>query len=321
VSPDLIGWVVFHAIVGVMLALDLGVFNRRAHVIHVREALGWSAVWIALSLAFNAGIWAWKGHVAAAELFAGYLLEKSLSVDNIFVMLMIFTYFQVPRQYQHKILYWGILGALVMRAGLIALGTTLIHRFHWVLYVFGALLLWGAWRMARQGEAEIRPERNPVVRLFKRVMPVSTSTEHGRFFVREGGRLAATPFFLCLLTIETADLAFAVDSIPAVFGVTQDPFIVYTSNIFAILGLRSLYFALAGTIHRFHYFRYGLAAVLAFVGIKLLVSGLYTIPIWVALGAVALFIGASILASIWFPPRPAVVDGVEVAADPPEKPD
>jgi tellurite resistance protein TerC len=317
----MIGWIVFHVIVVAMLALDLGVFNRRAHVIHVREALIWSGVWIALSLLFNAGIWVWKGPEPAAEFFAGYLLEKSLSVDNIFVMLMIFTYFQVPRQYQHKILYWGILGALVMRAALIALGTTLIHRFHWVLYLFGALLLWGAWRMARQGEAEIQPDRNPVVRLFKRVMPVSANTEHGRFFVREEGRLAATPFFLCLLTIETADLAFAVDSIPAIFGVSQDPFIVYTSNIFAILGLRSLYFALSGTIHRFYYFRYGLSAVLAFVGVKLLISSFYKIPIWVALGVVALLIGASIVASLRFPPKPAVVDGVEVPPDPPEKPD
>jgi tellurite resistance protein TerC len=317
----MIGWIVFHVIVVVMLALDLGVFNRRAHVIHVREALIWSAVWIALSLLFNVGIWVWKGPEPAAEFFAGYLLEKSLSVDNIFVMLMIFTYFQVPRQYQHKILYWGILGALVMRAGLIALGTTLIHRFHWVLYFFGVLLLWGAWRMARQGETEIQPDRNPVVRLFKRVMPVSANTEGGRFFVREGGRLAATPFFLCLLTIETADLAFAVDSIPAIFGVSEDPFIVYTSNIFAILGLRSLYFALSGTIHRFYYFRYGLAAVLAFVGVKLLISGFYKIPIWVALAVVALLIAASIVASLRFPPKPAVVDGVVVAPDPPEKPD
>jgi tellurite resistance protein TerC len=311
-SPEMIGWIGFHVFIFAMLALDLGVFNRKAHTIHVREALIWSGVWIGLSLLFGAGLWIWQGQEAAAQYLAGYLLEKSLSVDNIFVILMIFSYFAIPPQYQHKILFWGILGALAMRASLIFLGVALIHRFHAIIYVFGALLLWAAWRMGRHQEAEIEPDRNPVVRLFKRFMPVCADMSSGRFFVRPDGRLTATPLFLCLLTIETADLAFAVDSIPAIFGVSEDPFIIYTSNIFAILGLRSLYFALAGVIHRFHYFRYGLAAVLAFVGVKMLISEIYKVPVWAALAVVVACIGIAVAASIWFPPRTARVDSVAV---------
>ncbi|MFN3429751.1 MAG: TerC family protein, partial [Candidatus Sericytochromatia bacterium] len=273
----------------------------------------WSGVWIGLSLIFGAGLWVWQGQEAATQYLLGYLLEKSLSVDNIFVILMIFSYFAVPPQYQHKILFWGILGALVMRASLIFLGVALIHRFHAIIYFFGALLLWAAWRMGRHQEAEIDPDRNPVVRLFRQLMPITTEPAGGKFFVREHGKLAATPLFLCLLTIETADLAFAVDSIPAIFGVTEDPFIIYTSNIFAILGLRSLYFALAGVIHRFHYFRYGLAAVLAFVGVKMLISEFYKFPAWAALAVVVGCIGVAVAASLWFPPRTAIVDGVAVS--------
>ncbi|MNS25946.1 Inner membrane protein alx [compost metagenome] len=311
-SPEAIGWIGFHVFIFAMLALDLGVFNRKAHTIHVREALVWSGVWIGLSLLFGAGLWLWQGQEAATQYLAGYLLEKSLSVDNIFVILMIFSYFAIPPQYQHKILFWGILGALAMRASLIFLGVALIHRFHAIIYAFGALLLWAAWRMGRHQEAEIAPDRNPVVRLFKRFMPVCADVSSGKFFVRDAGRLIATPLFLCLLTIETADLAFALDSIPAIFGVSEDPFIIYTSNIFAILGLRSLYFALAGVIHRFHYFRYGLAAVLGFVGVKMLLSEIYKIPVWAALAVVVGCIGVSVAASVWFPPRTARVDSVAV---------
>jgi tellurite resistance protein TerC len=302
-----------------MLALDLGVFHRHAHEIKVKEALGWSAFWIMLALIFNAILYFWRGSEPALAFLAGYLLEKSLSVDNIFVFLMIFSYFGVAPVHQHRVLFWGILGALIMRAFFIAAGVTLIHQFHWVIYIFGALLVITGVKMALQkGDKEIHPENNPVLRLFKRLMPVTNHYVGGKFFLREAGRWVATPMFVVLLIVETTDVIFALDSIPAILGITQDPFIVYTSNVFAILGLRALYFALAGVMQLFHYLHYGLSFVLVFIGAKMLVSEFYKVPIGVALGVVASVLIISVIASLIFKPKEEVVaeeDKLEKTAD------
>ena len=296
-------WIAFNGFVLAMLALDLGVFHRTSHEVKLREALVWSAVWVALALAFNALIWSRYGQQRALEFLTGYLIEKSLSVDNIFVFVLIFTYFRVPAQYQHKVLFWGILGALLMRAAFIAAGVTLIQRFHWIIYVFGAFLVVTGIRMAVQQDKEIHPERNPVLRLAKRLMPVSTSYDGDRFFTMLGGRRAATPLFVTLLLVETTDLIFAVDSIPAILAITQDPFIVYTSNVFAILGLRSLYFALAGVVRMFHYLSIGLAGVLVFVGGKMLLVDVVKVPTALSLGVIAAILAVSVVASV-LRPRP-----------------
>ena len=298
-------WVVFNAFVLAMLAVDLFVFHKDAHEVSLKEAAGWSVVWIALALAFGAGVYVQMGRESGLEYLTGYLIEKALSVDNIFVFVLIFSYFQVPPKYQHRVLFWGILGALVMRGAMIAAGAYLIQQFHWIIYVFGAFLVFTGIRMATQTEHAIEPEANPVIRLVKRLIPV-TATYHGQdFFVREaiGGRVrrVATPLFVVLVLVETTDLIFAVDSIPAIFAITQDPFIVYTSNIFAILGLRALYFLLAGVIHQFHYLKLGLSAVLVFVGAKMLLADVYPIPVGVSLSVVALVLGASVGASLLWP--------------------
>jgi len=298
-------WIAFNGFVLAMLALDLGVFHRTSHEVKLREALVWSAVWVALALAFNALIWSRYGQQRALEFLTGYLIEKSLSVDNIFVFVLIFTYFQVPAKYQHKVLFWGILGALLMRAAFIAAGVTLIQRFHWIIYVFGAFLVVTGIRMAVQQDKEIHPERNPVLRLAKRLMPVTTSYDGDRFFTMQGGRRAATPLFVALLLVETTDLIFAVDSIPAILAITQDPFIVYTSNVFAILGLRSLYFALAGVVRMFHYLSIGLAGVLVFVGGKMLLVDVVKVPTALSLGVIAAILAVSVVASVLRPRPPA----------------
>ncbi len=303
-SQDILAWVAFNIFILVMLALDLGVFHRRQHVVGVREALLWSALWITLALVFNAGLYVFEGPEAALTFFTGYLLEKSLSVDNLFVFLLIFTYFGVPRLYQHKVLFWGILGALVMRAAMIAVGVTLIHHFHWILYVFGGFLVITGVRMAMQGDEEIHPDKNPLVRLFTRFFPVTTSYHEAKFFVRLDGRLLATPLLIVVLVVETTDVVFALDSIPAIFAVTTDPFIVYTSNIFAILGLRALYFALAGVMGFFHFLKYGLSFVLVFIGIKMIIADFYKIPVHWALIVVAALLLLSVLASLIWPPAP-----------------
>jgi tellurite resistance protein TerC len=298
-------WVGFNAFVLVLLALDLGVFHRSAHAVTAKEAAGWSAAWVALSLAFNAGLYFYLGRQPALEFLTGYLIEKALSVDNIFVFLLVFSYFRVPGKYQHRVLFWGVLGALLMRGAMIAAGAYLIARFHWVLYVFGAFLVVTAIRMATQDEHDIEPEANPVIRLVRRLVPV-TNVYHGQsFFVRDNARWVATPLFIVLVFIEVTDLVFAVDSIPAIFAVTQDPFLVYTSNVFAILGLRSLYFLLADVIGRFHFLKLGLAAVLAFVGLKMLAADFYKMPIGISLGVIALLLGASVAASWLFPKEAA----------------
>lgn len=321
--PDqILLWIGFNLFVLLMLALDLGVFHRKAHVVKTKEALLWSAVWIAMALLFNLGVYFWQGQKVALEFLTGYLIEKSLSVDNIFVFIMIFAYFGVPALYQHKVLFWGILGALVMRALFIASGVALIERFHWIIYVFGAFLILTGVKMAWQKDKEIHPEKNPLLRLFRRLMPVTDRYHGGAFFVKQAGGSFATPLFVVLLLVETTDLIFAVDSIPAILAITLDPFIVYTSNVFAILGLRSLYFALAGIMPLFHYLNYGLAAILAFVGAKMMLVDFYKIPIGISLGVVAAILLISVVASLLWPrPQAPVTLPPEVPQSKPETTD
>jgi len=292
-------WIGFNLFILALLALDLGVFHRKSHTVSLKEAGVWSAVWVGLSLAFAAGFYAFRGAEPALQFLTGYLIEKSLSVDNIFVFALIFGYFAVPAAYQHRVLYWGILGALVLRAAFIFAGSALLAQFHWVIYLFGAFLILTGIRMALHRDEEIHPERNPVLRLARRLLPVTADYRGDRLFVREGGRRLATPLFLVLLMIESTDLVFAVDSIPAIFAVTRDPFIVYTSNVFAILGLRSLYFLLAGVIGKFHYLKLGLSSVLVFVGMKMTLADLYKIPSLVSLAVIAAMLAAAVAASLW----------------------
>jgi len=300
-SHQILLWVSFNIFVLILLALDLGVFHRHSHAVRIKEALGWSALWILLAVLFNIVIYYWRGPAVALSFLTGYLIEKSLSVDNLFVFLMIFSYFKVAPLYQHKVLFWGIIGALVMRAFFIAAGVALINTFHWVIYVFGAFLIFIAVRIAFEKEKEIHPEKNPVLRLFRRFMPVTENYIEGNFFIKKNKKLYATPLFIVLLVIETTDVIFAVDSIPAILAITTDPFIVYTSNVFAILGLRALYFALAGIMELFHFLNIGLAIILAFVGVKMLLSKFYEIPVSVALGVVILTLVITIITSIIFP--------------------
>jgi tellurite resistance protein TerC len=296
-------WVGFNVFVLALLALDLGVLHRKSHAISVREALIWTGIWTLLALAFNVGIYVYRGTEAGLQFLTGFLIERALSMDNIFVFLLIFSYFRVPNAYQYKVLFWGILGALVMRAALIAAGITLIQQFSWVLYVFGAFLIFTGIKLITARDKEIHPERNPLLRLFRRVMPVSADYDEDRFFVKRAGRLFATPLFVVLLVVETTDLVFALDSIPAILGITTDPFIVYTSNVFAILGLRALYFAVAGLVRLFRYLDYGLSAVLVFIGIKMLVADFYHLPVAAALGVVASILMVAVLASVLVPDR------------------
>jgi tellurite resistance protein TerC len=287
-----------------MLVLDLGVFHRRAHTVKFREALAWSGAWIALAAIFAVVIFFWHGRTPALEFVTGYVIELSLSVDNLFVFLLIFRFFQVPAIHQHKVLFWGILGALIMRATFIAAGVSLIQRFHWIIYVFGAFLVYSGIKLFFQEEAEIHPEKNPVLRLFRRWVPVTKDYVGNKFFVRSAG-LYATPLFVVLLVVETTDLLFAVDSIPAILAITRDAFIVYTSNVFAILGLRSMYFALAGMMEMFRYLHYGLSLVLISVGAKMLLSHYFEIPTPVALAAVAGLLAISVIASMANPKKKA----------------
>ena len=304
-------FIAFNAGVLAVLAIDLGIFNKKAHAPTVKEAATWSAVWISLSLGF-AGVVYWQmGGQAALEFITGYLIEYSLSIDNIFVIVLIFSYFRIPDKYQHRVLFWGILGALVMRGGMIAAGAFLIERFHWIIYVFGAFLVFTGIRMATHDEGDIQPEANPLLRLVRRILPVTHDYRDQAFFVRESPKrgdpvtLMATPLFVVLILVETTDLIFAVDSIPAIFAVTRDPFLVYTSNVCAILGLRSLYFLLAGVIHKFHYLKLGLAVVLTFVGVKMLLGSVYEIPITVSLLIIAIVLTTAAVTSVIFPKNPA----------------
>ena len=293
-----LAWVAFNLFVVAMLALDLGVFHRKAHEISFKEAIGWSCFWITLALIFNAGIYYFRGEEAGTAFLAGYLIEKSLSVDNIFVFLMIFSYFKIPSIFQHKILFWGIIGALVMRAIFIFAGISLIKNFHWVIYLFGAFLIFTAIKMVRDHGQEIDLAKNRFLQAFRRIVPTLSVCDSGKFFVKQDGRTFATPLFAALVVVEISDVIFAVDSIPAILAISDDPFIVFTSNVFAILGLRSLYFAVAGFAQMFAYLHYGLAAILAFVGTKMLISDFYKVPIAAALGIVLLFLVISIVWSI-----------------------
>lgn len=303
-QTHLIPWILFTLFIVVMLAIDLGIFNRKDHEVKVKEALVWSGVWVGLALAFNAGLYFWKGQETAIQFFTGYVIEKSLSIDNIFIFLQVFAYFSVPAIYQHKILFWGVLGAIVMRAVFIVAGVALISKFHWIIFVFGAFLVFTGVKMVFAKNKEIHPEKNPLIRVLRRFMPVTNDYEGGKFLIRRNGIIMATPLMVVLLVIETTDVIFAVDSIPAILAVTTDPFIVFSSNLFAIMGLRSLFFALAGVVKRFHYIHYGLAAILVFVGVKMLVSDLYKLPSAAALAAVAAKLALSMIASVLWPRRP-----------------
>ncbi len=295
-TPSL--WVGFVGFVIAMLALDLGVFHRKAHVVRFKEALGWSIVWVSLALVFNAGVW-WKfGPDRGIEFLTGYLIEKSLSVDNIFVFVVIFSALQIPSLYQHRVLFWGILSALVMRAAMIFAGTAMLARFHWLIYVFGGFLILTGIKLFRDRNKEAHPENNALMRLVRRIIPSTSQLDGAHFFSRQNGRWLATPLLMALVLVEFTDVIFAVDSIPAIFAVTQDPFIVFTSNIFAILGLRSLFFLLADLVDKFRYLKVGLAAVLVFVGAKMTAVGVYKIPPLVSLAVVVALLGASIVASL-----------------------
>jgi tellurite resistance protein TerC len=308
-------WVGFNAFVFAMLAVDLFVFHKDAHEVRVREAAAWSSVWIALALIFGCGIYAFMGRDAGLEYFAGYLIEKALSVDNIFVFVLIFGFFRVPTPYQHRVLFWGILGALLMRGAMIGAGAYLIAQFHWVMYVFGAFLVVTGIKMASKFEHDIDPAANPVIRLVHWLVPVTPEYHGQKFFIRveRGGarRILATPLFVVLALVETTDLIFAVDSIPAIFAVTQDPFIVYSSNVFAILGLRALYFLVADVIHRFHYLKAGLSAVLVFVGAKMLMADVYRVPIGVSLAIIVGVLASAIAASLLWPNSAGASDAPE----------
>lgn len=301
-------WIAFNAVVLGVLALDLGVFNRHAHVVTIREALSWTTVWVTLSLVFNLIIFLWRGPEKGLEFLTGYLIEYSLSVDNIFVFVLLFSYFRVPAEYQHRVLFWGIIGALLMRGTMIGIGAALISRFQWILLLFGLFLIFTGIRLALRKEEseEVHPEGNLLVRIFRSFMPVTREMHGERFFVREAGRLYATPLFVVLLIVESTDLLFAVDSIPAIFGITTDPFIVYTSNVCAILGLRSLYFLLAGVMDKFHYLQLGLAVVLTFVGVKMVIPEVahyvfhteFKIPTSLSLGVIVLVLATAAVASL-----------------------
>ncbi len=293
-------WIAFNLFVLAMLALDLGVFRRRARAVTFRQSLAWSAVWIGLALSFAGLVFHFQGRAPALEFVTGYVIELSLSVDNLFIFLLIFRYFQVDEDHQHKVLLWGILGALVLRGLFIFAGVSLLERFHFLTYLFGALLVYSGFKLFRQGESEIHPEKNPVLRVFRKIMPVTKEFEGDKFFVRKAG-LCATPLFIVLLVVETTDVLFAVDSIPAILAITLNAFIVYTSNVFAILGLRSMYFALAGMLELFHYLHYGLAVILMFVGAKMLASGYYQISTLAALGFVGVVLAVSVGASMAYP--------------------
>lgn len=298
-SPEVLNWTLFIAFIIIMLLLDLGIFNKKQHEIKTKEALITSGVWILLALIFNVFVFYHFGHQAGIDFFTGYLLEKSLSVDNIFVFILIFTYFDIPKKYQHKILYWGIFGALIMRAILIILGAALITKFSWMVIVFGVFLIIAGLKMAFQKQDKVHPEKNPIVKFAKKIFPISSEYKNGDFFVRIKGKgLFASPLLLVLITVETSDLIFAFDSIPAILAITQDTFIVFTSNAFAILGLRALYFALSGFLDKFYYLKTGLSVVLVFIGMKMLVSPVLHITTVTSLIIILIIFTISISASL-----------------------
>ena len=300
---DIYVWGYFIAFIIAMLALDLGVFHKNTHEVKIKEALIWSAVWISLALIFNYGVYIFMGKVKALEFLTGYLIEKSLSIDNLFVFIMLFSFFNVNTKYQHKVLFWGILGALILRAIFIFAGVALISKFHWIIYIFGVFLVFTGIKMLFHKDEQIEPEKNPLVRLFKKFFPVTDNMHGGKFFVKINAKTFATPLFIVLLMVEFTDLIFAVDSIPAILAISNDTFIIFTSNVFAILGLRALYFALAGITKYFHFLKYGLSAILVFVGVKMVIVEIYKIPIVASLLTILGILLFSILLSIIFPQK------------------
>lgn len=296
-------WIGFIAFIILLLVIDLGVFHRKSHEVKIKEALIWTGVWILLALIFNYGVYLYMGKEKAVEFLAGYLIEKSLSIDNLFVFIMLFTFFDVKPQYQHKVLFWGIIGALIMRAIFIFSGVILISKFHWIIYIFGAFLVFTGIKMLVQKDEKVSPDKNPLVRLFKKLFPVSDTMHGDKFFVKINAKTVATPLFIVLLVVEFTDLIFAVDSIPAILAISNDSFIIFTSNVFAILGLRALYFALAGITKLFHYLKYALSAILVFVGIKMLIVDLYKIPVTYSLFAIVAMLLIAILFSYILPKK------------------
>jgi len=300
---DALAWSIFGAIVLVLLALDLGVFHRKAHEVKMKEALIWSAVWISVALLFNAGVYFAKGRELATQFLAGYLLEKSLSIDNLFVFLLIFNYFRLPARFQHEVLFWGIIGALIFRAVFIFCGLSLLHYFSWMIYVFGAILIWTGVKLALEKDKKVEPEKNIFVKIFRRFFPLTQDYCEGKFFVKLNGALFATPLIVILLVVESTDIVFAVDSIPAILAISRDAFIIYTSNVFAILGLRALYFALAQLMKLFHHLHYGLSLILVLIGVKMIISHFVHIPTVVTLGTILFVLTASVVASVLWPQK------------------
>jgi len=310
---DLYVWAGFIAFVILLLAMDLGVFHRKSHEVKIKEALIWSAVWISMALIFNYGVYVFMGKEKALEFLTGYLIEKSLSVDNLFVFIMLFTFFDVKPKYQNKVLFWGILGALILRAFFIFAGVALISKFHWIIYVFGAFLIFTGIKMLIQKDEKIAPDKNPLVRLFKKFFPVTDRMYEGNFFVKINAKTFATPLFVVLLVVEFTDLIFAVDSIPAILAISTDTFIIFTSNVFAILGLRALYFALAGINNYFHYLKYGLSAILVFVGVKMVIASFYKIPILYSLLSILSILIVSVILSLLFPQKEELISGKHIS--------
>jgi tellurite resistance protein TerC len=312
----LVFWIGFNLFVLAVLALDLGVFHKKSEAVTLKNALAWSAVWIALAVSFCVVVYFWHGKQASLEFLTGYLIEQSLSVDNLFVFLVLFQYFKVPAEYQHKVLFWGIIGALVMRLAFILAGVALINRFHWIIYIFGAFLVYTGFKMFRHDEVDIQPDQNIAVRAVTRFLPISRHYEDDKFFTKANGKIMGTLLLLVLVVVEVTDLVFAVDSIPAIFAVTRDTFIVYTSNVFAILGLRSMYFLLAGVVEKFRYLRTGLAIVLTFIGVKMLLGAVHlNIPILFSLGFVALVLLGSVALSLLIPSKPDTTMKVDLPPD------
>lgn len=301
--PPWLPWVLFNGFVLLMLAIDLGVFHRKQHEVKFDEALRWTIVCIVLALLFNVGIYFWKGKESALTFFTGYLIEQSLSVDNLFVFLLIFSYFKVPAKFQHGVLFWGIFTALVMRAVFIVAGIALLNRFHWIIYIFGALLIATGIKLFFEKDKEIHPEHNPVILFVQRLFPVKGGYESGKFLFKEHSRLYATPLFVVFWVLNITDLIFAIDSIPAILAISTDPFIVYTSNVFAILCLRSLYFVLAKVMELFHHLHYGLAIILIFIGAKMILADIFHISIGISLGVVVITLTLSVVASLIWPSK------------------
>lgn len=298
---SLLLWTVFNIFIITMLIIDLVVFHGKEHEESIREALIWTGVWITLAVIFGIGVYYYMGTQTALDYYTGYLIEKSLSVDNIFVFLLVFSYFKVPAEYQHKVLFWGIFGALVMRLIFIFVGVALLEQFDWIIYIFGGFLVFTGIKLAMEKDKEVHPERNPILKLTRKIIPITKRYHGSDFFIYKMGKLIATPLFVVLIVIETTDLVFALDSIPAILAITRDEFIIYSSNAFAILGLRALYFALSGIMKLFHYLHYGLSLILVFVGIKMLLADFYHIPTPYALGFIGITLTVSVIASIYFP--------------------